>query len=192
MELPAKVEYSGGPKLDRDILITFGRMECKKELFLYQRTANAAHLWRCYQLWRRLMPDDLPLPRELLTYLDSCAEAVERETEPTSLKQALGLSQLPGSMAEHGGGASSATLAEPKRKQLDAMQFVRSELFKARISGETKQGYITPIYKTAAKKFSYSLPYIKTLVHNWSVAEMVDHDFAEWQSQKAVSSTLGE
>jgi hypothetical protein len=177
---------------DREVMVFFAMGDIRAEFLLYSQTSNAAHLWHCYQLWRRLMPDDLPLPNELLAYFDQCASAVANVTEPDILKREMGLTKPPGEMADHGGGPSGATAAEPKRKQQNAMQFVRSELFKARVQGDTPRGYKGEIYKAAANRFSYSVPGIKRLVSDWSVAKEVASDLAKWRSQQEVSATLGD
>jgi hypothetical protein len=192
VELPPKNNYSGMPQQDRDIMIFFAMGKIRAEFSLYKRTRNGAHLWRCYQLWRRLMPDDLPLPKELLVYFDQCANAVGTETDPEILKREMGLTKPPGAMADHGGGPSSATAAEPKRKQQSAMLFIRSELFKARVQGGTPRGYKTDIYEKAEERYGYTVPYIKKLLRDWSVSEIVEHDLNQWRSSKEVATTLGD
>lgn len=173
-------------------MIFFAMRDIRAEFSLYKRTRNGAHLWRCYQLWRRLMPDDLPLPKELLVYFDQCANAVATETDPEILKREMGLTKLPGAMVDHGGGPSSATAAETKRKQQNTMQFIRSELFKARVQGGTHSGYKTEIYKKAAERYCFKLSYIKKLLHDWSVSDAVEHDLNQWRSSKEVATTLGD
>lgn len=192
VELPRKSDYSGRPQQDRDIMIFFAMSEIRAEFSLYKRTRNGAHLWRCYQLWRRLMPNDLPLPKELLVYFDQCANAVATETDPKILKREMGLTKLPGAMADHGGGPSSATAAEPTRKQRNTMQFIRSELFKARVQGDTYSGYKTDVYKKAAAKYCFSVSHIKKLLRDWSVSDAVERDLDQWRSSKEVVTTLGD
>lgn len=189
MELPPNLSYAGKTPVERELHIFFGMEAVKAEFQLYKRTRNGAHMWRCYQLWRRLMPEDLPLPRELLAYLDGCAEAVATETDPERLKRSLGLSLPPGGMAEHGGGPSSASAAEPTRKQRNAMEFVRHKMFLARTKGETPRGYKTAIYQSAAARFGYSVGHIKTLAADWSLAKVVDSDVAKWRDRGKVRRT---
>jgi len=184
MELPPKCDYSGMTPVQRDVLIHFGMLQIQAEFSLFNSTGNGAHMWRCYQLWRRLMPDDLPQPRELLEYFDRCAAGLATETRPEAIKQALGLSKPPGAMAEHGGGPSAETAAEPVRRQQDAMIHVCSKLLQARMEGKTPKGYKTDIYEDAAGKFGYSLAHIKRLVSKWAVAEVVERDFKELHAQQ--------
>lgn len=188
-ELPPKFDYTGKTPVERDLCIQLWMEDIKDEFALFKRTRNGAHMWRCYQLWRRLMPDDLPLPRGLLAYLDDCADAVATETDPAALKLAMKLVQSPEpanpeDKAEHGGGHSGATAAEPPRKQRNAMEFIRSELFSAEIKGETAPGYKTAIYKAAADRFGYSLPSIYRLLHDWPVGEMVESDLRKWRERQ--------
>jgi hypothetical protein len=189
-ELPPNYDYSGMTQQSRDVMVYLVMREIRAEFSLYERTRNGAHLWRCYQLWRRLMPDDLPLPNELLVYFDECATAVANETDPEILKREMGLTKRPGRMADHGGGPSGAAAAKPTRRQQNAMQFVRSELFRARIQGDTPRGYKTEIYEEAAEKFSFSVSHIKRLLHDWSVSEAVEWDLKEWRTNPIVSTTL--
>ena len=140
-------------------------------------------MWRCYQLWRQRMPGDLALPCELLEYFDQCADGIARETDPNAIKETLGLTKPPGFMADHGGGASGATAAEPTRKQRDVMQHVRSELFGALIKSYPKKpprGHKTAIYENAADKFDYSISHIKRLLGDWPIAEFVQRDYKRW------------
>lgn len=185
-ELPPKVHYAKLSEPEREILIQFGMHEVRAEFQLYKSTKNGAHMWRSYQLWRRLMPDDLALPREMVKYLDKCAEAVAATTKPAQLKNAL---QLNKQWEEHGGGRSGATAANASRQQVNAMQYVRSELFKARVKhypATPPRGYKAQIYEMAAKRFGFGLDRLNDLMRRWRVAAMVDRDMTQWCDRRNV------
>lgn len=185
-ELPPKFDYTDKTPGERDLCIKLWMEDVKAEFALYKRTRNGAHMWRCYQLWRRLLPDDLPLPRELLSYFDQCADAIATETEPEAIKKAMGLLKPPSDIAEHGGGHTGGTDADSKRKQRDVMDFICTELVNARTRSAPAmppRGYKGAIYEKASAKFGYKKSTIKELVHKWSVAEIVDRRFRKWRDR---------
>lgn len=184
LDLPPKVDYSGIDQAGRQVMMALHMMPIRQEFALYKRTRNGAHMWRCFQLWRRLMPDDLPLPRELLAYLDDCADVATTATDADVLKRGMRLSKPPGFMAERSGGPTGDAAATATRKQQRAMMYVADELFKAQFSGRTPKGYKATIYAAAAAKFDYSVSRIKRLVGDWSISEFVASRVAEAESKR--------
>lgn len=184
MDLPPKMDYSDIGEAGRGVMLALHMVPIREEFALYKRTRNGAHMWRCFQLWRRLMPDDLPLPRELLAYLDDCADVATSETDADALKRGMRLSKPPGFMAEHGGGPSGDAAATATRKQQRAMMFVADELFKAQFSDSTPKGYKTAIYQAAAARFGYSVSRIQRLAGDWGITEFVASQIAKAESRK--------
>ena len=184
LDLPPKMDYSGMDKAGRQVMLTLHMVPIREEFALFKRTGNGAHMWRCFQLWRRLMPDDLPLPRELLDYLDGCADIATSETDADAIKRGMRLSKPPGFMAERSGGPTGDAAATASRKQQRAMMFVADELFAAQFGGKTPKGYKTAIYETAAERFGYSVSRIKRLSADWGVAEFVTARVARADSKR--------
>jgi hypothetical protein len=136
------------PTIDRQLRAWSAWTNAKRAWALYDKTKKFSHAWDAYRAWRKIAPSDLPLPREILGFLDQFAAAQ------------LG--------SESNGGSLSH--AERNRRERDIAEWILGNI-QAAESRSPKRGYKKTIYAAAEKKFKKTTSEIANIVHEFQLAK---------------------
>lgn len=134
----------------RQLRAWVARLKANRAWALYLKTKRPEHAWDSYVAWRQAAPSDLPLPREILKFLDDIA-----------------CDQL-------GGPHSASKHAAAGRHQRDIAEWVLREIERHHLIGEAKRGFKTRIYDAAALKFSTTRQEVKNIAHDFHLSTYED------------------